>query len=37
LKECLAAAKTMLGAMDGEAAVARAANVVTHTKLAVSS
>jgi hypothetical protein len=31
LKECLAAAETVLGAMDGEAADARSTNVVTRT------
>ena len=34
LKECLAAAETMLGAMFGEAVDARATDVVTHTELA---
>jgi uncharacterized membrane protein len=33
LKECLSAAKTALGAVDGEAADARAANVAAHAKL----
>jgi hypothetical protein len=33
LKECLAAAETMLGAMDGEAADARATNTATRTEL----
>jgi hypothetical protein len=33
LKECLAAAETTLGATDGEAADARAANVATRTEL----
>ena len=34
LKECLAVAETALGAADGEAANARATNVVTRTELA---
>jgi hypothetical protein len=34
LKECLAAAKTVLGAVDGESADAKATNVVTRTELA---
>jgi hypothetical protein len=33
LKECLSTAKTALGAVDGEAADARATNVVAHAKL----
>jgi hypothetical protein len=33
LKECLSAAKTALGAADGEAADAKAANMAAHAKL----